>query len=246
MRSITEILRYVGLPALFVLLLLTGGFWAATLPSRANQQEAVLYTAGLPTGIWASSLPLGPYVPAPWAYVWNWRDSMNSAAAPENVKQPWDELAKQTSHQLPEIGPPPELVAQRDLTDSEKAQQRTIESLQKDGIGFLTAAALQDKMKSSWHGVVIDVGARSAYAHEHILGAINIPENQIAALAPVVLPDRQTPIVTYCGSTECTASMSAAQQLKSLGYAEVYDFWGGLKSWVAMGLPARGSEVAGR
>ena len=58
--------------------------------------------------------------------------------------------------------------------------------------------------------------------------------------------DRRTPIVTYCGCTECTASTSAAKQLKSLGYAEVYDFWGGLKSWVAMGLPIRGSEVAGK
>jgi rhodanese-related sulfurtransferase len=246
MRSITEILRYVGLPATFVLLLLAGGFWAATLPSRPDQQTS-LYAAGLPMGIWAPPVAVGPYVPSPWAYVWNWPNMGTPATAPRaDVKRPLYEIAMQPSNQLPEIGPPTAAEAQGDLTDSEKAQLRTIENLQKDGIGFLTAAALQDKMRSSWHGVVIDVGAKSAYAHEHILGAINIPENQIATLAPMVLPDRQTPIVTYCGSTECTASMSAAKELKALGYGEVYDFWGGLKSWVAMGLPARGSEVAGK
>jgi len=135
----------------------------------------------------------------------------------------------------------------QDLADSQSAEMKTIETLKKDGIGFLTAAALQERMKSSRRSLMVtDVGARSACLHQHILGAINIPENRIGALAPVVLPDLQMPIVTYCGSTQCTASIGAARQFKALGCAEVYDFWGGLKDWVAMGLPTRGSEVAGK
>ncbi len=219
------IARYIGIPAGLALLLLAGGFWAATPVSRAGEVTGS-YDADTHTGIWAppmsSSLDI---TKPPWENPWN---------APTDQ---WKEGALISTAMEPKQG----------LTDSQTAEMRTIEILKKDGIGFLTAAALQEKMNSSRHSiVVVDVGAKSAYMHTHILGAINIPENQIGTLAPIVLPDPQMPIVTYCGSTQCTASMSAARQFKALGYAEVYDFWGGLKDWVAMGLPTRGSEVAGK
>jgi rhodanese-related sulfurtransferase len=224
MLSRNKTLRYVGIPVGLALLLLAGGFWVSIPVSRAGDATES-HDADSHSGIWVP--PNGPsfdITKPPWDDTWNrpsneWRaGSLNSATT-----EP-----------------------QRNLADSDLAQMKTIEKLQKDGIGFLTAAALQEKMKSSWHGIVIDVGAKNAYKHEHILGAINIPENQIGTLAPIVLPDLQTPIVTYCGSAQCTASISAAKQFKALGYAEVYDFWGGLKTWVAMGLPTRGSEVAGK
>ena len=138
----------------------------------------------------------------------------------------------------------PDAAGVRALMDSGLAQMTTIEKLRKDGIGFLTAAALEERMKYSWHGIVVDVGARSAYLHAHIQGAINIPENQISTLAPIgAAPDLRAPIVTYCSTAQCTASMNAAKQLKALGYAEVYDFWGGLKERVPRGCQ-QGSEVA--
>jgi len=217
-------LRYIGIPVgLALLLLLAGGFWAAIPVSRAGEATGS-YGADSQSDIWASPVYPNPGFKMPWDDTWNW---------PGNESR--DSLLRSTA-----------IEQQRDLANSDNAQMRTIQTLKSEGIGFLTASGLQDKMKSSWHGIVIDVGAKSAYMHGHILGAINIPENQIGTLAPIVLPDPQVPIVTYCGSTECTASMSAAKQFKALGYAEVYDFWGGLKTWVAMGLPTRGSEVAGK
>ena len=223
MLSRDKTLRHVGIPVGLALLLVAGGLWAGAPLSPAG--EAIgSYGADSHSDIWASPVNPSADIKPPWDNVWNW----------PNV-EPRGSILRSTA-----------MEQQRELTDSESAQKRTIEILKKDGIGFLTAAALQEKMKSSWHGIVIDVGAKSAYMHEHILGAINIPENQVGTLAPIVLPDPQVPIVTYCGSTQCTASMSAARQFKTLGYAEVYDFWGGLKAWVATGLPTRGSEVAGK
>ena len=223
MLSRNKRLRYVGIPVGLALLLLAGGFGAATPVSRADEATSS-YAADSPSNIWASpAYPSSGFV-MPWDSAWNWprEESRGSLLRLTAVQQ------------------------QRDLANSDSAQIRTIEALKSDGIGFLTASGLQGKMNSSWHGIVIDVGAKSAYLHEHILGAINIPENRISELALIVLPDHQAPIVTYCGSAECNASFSAAKQLKALGYAEVYDFWGGLKTWVAMGLPTRGSEVAGK
>ena len=224
MLSRNKTLRYIGIPVGLALLLLAGGFWLSMPVSRAGDATEA-YDADSHTGIWVP--PAGSSI--------------------DITRPPWDDSWNRPANDW-QAGSlkPTEMQQERALTDSELAQMTTMEKLRKDGIGFLTAAALQEKIKSSWHGVVIDVGAKSAYTHEHILGAINIPENQIGTLAPTVLPDLQTPIVTYCGSTQCTASMSAAKQFKALGYAEVYDFWGGLKTWAAMGLPTRGSEVAGK
>jgi rhodanese-related sulfurtransferase len=220
-----HIARCVGIPVGLALLLLAGGFWAGTPVSRADETTGS-YDADTHAGIWVPPMNSSTDITKP-----PWDDAWNS---------PFDQ-SKEGALISTAMEP------KQDLTDSQIAEMKTIETLKRDGIGFLTAAALQERMKSSRHSLmVIDVGAKSAYLHQHILGAINIPENQIGALAPVVLPDLQAPIVTYCGSTQCTASIGAARRFKALGYAEVYDFWGGLKEWVAMGLPTRGSEVAGK
>jgi len=125
-------------------------------------------------------------------------------------------------------------------------QTRTAAMLEKEGIELLTAQGLHDKMEYDWHGVIVDVGARSSFLSSHILGSINIPENRVAELAPVVLPDKHTTIVVYCGSRDCTASIGAARAFKRAGYSDVSNFWGGMKDWVAMGFSTSGSEVAGK
>ncbi len=222
MLSRNKSLRYIGIPVELALLMLAGGFWVSMPVSRAGDATDA-YDADSHTGIWVP--PDGSSV--------------------DITRPPWDDSRNRPQEERWAVSVNP-TQPDRAPTDSGLAQMTTIEKLRKDGIGFLTAAALEERMKYSWHGIVVDVGARSAYLHAHIQGAINIPENQISTLAPIVLPDLRAPIVTYCGSAQCTASMNAAKQLKALGYAEVYDFWGGLKEWVAMGLPTQGSEVAGK
>jgi len=38
------------------------------------------------------------------------------------------------------------------------------------------------------------------YDHAHLPGAINLPPDQVRALAPTLLPDKYADIVVYCAS----------------------------------------------
>jgi rhodanese-related sulfurtransferase len=47
---------------------------------------------------------------------------------------------------------------------------------------------------------LVDVLSPESYATRHIPGAINLPVADIPRRAPEVLPDRDAPIIVYCGS----------------------------------------------
>ena len=47
--------------------------------------------------------------------------------------------------------------------------------------------------------VVLDVRSPEAYTAGHLPGAISIPVQELQERAPVELPDRDRPIVIYCG-----------------------------------------------
>jgi len=46
---------------------------------------------------------------------------------------------------------------------------------------------------------LVDVLSPESFATRHIPGAINLPVADIPHRAPEVLPDRDAPIVVYCG-----------------------------------------------
>ena len=46
---------------------------------------------------------------------------------------------------------------------------------------------------------LVDVLSRESFSVRHIPGAINLPVAEISRLAAEVLPDRNVPIVAYCG-----------------------------------------------
>lgn len=75
----------------------------------------------------------------------------------------------------------------------------------------------------------------------HLPGAINIPHDQVDALAPKLLPDRDAEIIVYCASTTCQNSEIAARRLEHLGYTHVSDYVDGKADWVEAGLPTESS-----
>ncbi len=85
------------------------------------------------------------------------------------------------------------------------------------------------------NALLIDVRSKESYVKEHIKGAINIPVNEIENRLNEIPKDR--PVVVYCTNVNCTASLSAAQKLTSLGYSNVYRFVGGLQEWKSANLP---------
>jgi len=111
------------------------------------------------------------------------------------------------------------------------------------GATFLTAAGLNEKIKSGQPPVIINVLPVASYTSSRIKGSINIPYKEVGALAPKVLPDKNAEVVVYCGSYQCGASIQAAKTLKELGYTNVYDYKGGLKEWTERGLPLEGDKV---
>lgn len=83
------------------------------------------------------------------------------------------------------------------------------------------------------------------YEDKHLPGAINIPHDQVDAIAPTLLPDKSVEIVVYCVNGPCKNSGIAAQRLTELGYTNVRDYHDGKADWIEAGLPVEhGAEEA--
>ena len=82
------------------------------------------------------------------------------------------------------------------------------------------------------------------WKHSHLPGALNIPHDRTAELAPSMLPDKDALIVVYCANEACKNSTIAAEELASLGYRNVREYIGGKQDWVEAGLPVEKGRVA--
>jgi rhodanese-related sulfurtransferase len=74
----------------------------------------------------------------------------------------------------------------------------------------------------------------------HLPGARNAPPAYLAELAPRLIPDHDTPVVTYCTGPACGAAARAARMLRALGYRDVRHYPGGKQDWIGGGLPVEG------
>jgi rhodanese-related sulfurtransferase len=90
--------------------------------------------------------------------------------------------------------------------------------------------------------ILVEALGAAYYADAHLPGAVNIPPGHVDRLAPVLLPDRQAPIVVYCTDT-ATSSHAVAQRLEQLGYAAVAVYRGGKEDWVEHGLPLERTDT---
>lgn len=78
----------------------------------------------------------------------------------------------------------------------------------------------------------------------HLPGAVHLPHDQIEALAPSRLPDRNARIVVYCANLQCQNSHHAALRLMALGYRDVAVYAGGKQDWTDHGLELEVSASA--
>jgi len=84
------------------------------------------------------------------------------------------------------------------------------------------------------------------YRKAHLPGALNLPPEQVEALAPSLLPDKHATIVVYCADLACGNSTVAARQLTALGYANVREYAAGKQDWLAAGLPVETESSRGK
>ena len=81
------------------------------------------------------------------------------------------------------------------------------------------------------------------YDAAHLPGARHFPHDEETLRAPLVVPDRATPIVVYCANRQCRNSHVAAERLVALGYGDVSVYEGGKEAWDAAGLPLERSAA---
>lgn len=84
--------------------------------------------------------------------------------------------------------------------------------------------------------VLLETLAPEHFQHVHLPGARNAPPDRVKEFAPVLIPSKDTEVVTYCAGPKCHASADAARALAALGYTNVRHYAGG-KQWTAAGLP---------
>jgi rhodanese-related sulfurtransferase len=65
-------------------------------------------------------------------------------------------------------------------------------------VAIITRDELKRKIDRQDHFLLVETLPSTDYHHAHLPGAINLPPDQIAKLAPQLLPDKQVDIVVYC------------------------------------------------
>ena len=66
---------------------------------------------------------------------------------------------------------------------------------------IITLDELKAKLDQGDDFMLVETLAESYYRHSHLPGAINLPPDQVTALAPNLLPDKSADIVVYCASS---------------------------------------------
>ena len=106
----------------------------------------------------------------------------------------------------------------------------------------MDSADLHEAVANGEPVVIVDGRAESAYAAEHIPGAISLPHKDISANSTASL-DKSKVYVCYCDGIGCNASTKTALKLLTLGF-QVREMIGGMDWWKRDGYATHRSEAA--
>ena len=67
-------------------------------------------------------------------------------------------------------------------------------------VALISQEELKQKIDRSDKFRLVETLPSETYHHAHLPGAINLPPDQISALAKSLFPDKAAEIVVYCGS----------------------------------------------
>ena len=97
--------------------------------------------------------------------------------------------------------------------------------------------ALKAKLDRQEKLILVEALPPRYFADAHLPGAVNVPHDQVDALAPRLMPDKDAEIVVDCANTPCRNSTIAGDRLAQLGYTRVSDYKEGREDWANAGLP---------
>lgn len=81
----------------------------------------------------------------------------------------------------------------------------------------------------------VDIREDHEFAKDHAKGAMHLGKGIIERDIESVVPDKQDPIVLYCGGGY--RSVLAADALQQMGYENVLSMDGGIRAWREAGYP---------
>ena len=99
----------------------------------------------------------------------------------------------------------------------------------------LTVDDVKAKLDRGEKFLLVDVREESEYAKDHIPGALWLGKGIIERDIEGKVPDKGAEIVLYCGGG--FRSALAADNVRKMGYANVYSMDGGHRGWRDRGYP---------
>ena len=99
----------------------------------------------------------------------------------------------------------------------------------------LTVDEVKKKLDQAEKFILVDVREDSEWAQEHLPGAIHVGKGVIERDIEQRVPDVASPIVLYCGGG--FRSALAADNLRKMGYENVWSMDGGIRDWRQKGYP---------
>jgi rhodanese-related sulfurtransferase len=88
----------------------------------------------------------------------------------------------------------------------------------------------------------VDVREDHEYSNDHAKGACHLGKGIIERDIETIIPEKQAPIVLYCGGG--FRSVLAADALQQMGYTSVVSMDGGIKAWREAGYPFEPGQPA--
>lgn len=123
----------------------------------------------------------------------------------------------------------------------EKSAIRLVNGVHEGKYDILSTDQVKIWVTNDEYMVLLDTMPESNFKKEHIKGAVNfeMAPSEAKVLSPVrkerleaiLGPDKNRPIVVYCGYTSCERSHAGATQAIKLGYKNVYRYVGGIVAW---------------
>jgi rhodanese-related sulfurtransferase len=91
------------------------------------------------------------------------------------------------------------------------------------------------RVEAGEHFTLVDVREDNEWARGHLPGAIHLSKGVIERDVEKQIPDKNEPIVAYCGGGFRSALV--ADNLQKMGYTNVISLDGGYRGWHERGLP---------
>lgn len=102
-------------------------------------------------------------------------------------------------------------------------------SQQQDGIEKVTPEVFSKKLEKTEQPQLIDVRTFDEFSEGHLQNALNMDINTNDFEKQLQTLDKAAPVYVYCRSGGRSAK--AAEQMKEMGFIEIYELKGGILSW---------------